>query len=220
MNAAIPGGGFAENASMSAIVLGKGDALLIVDMQNDFLPGGSLAVPRGDLVIEPINALIDLYREQRLPIYASRDWHPGQHCSFAAQGGPWPPHCVADTIGAAFSAALRLPRDAIVVSKAVLEAEDAYSAFNGTGLARSMRAEGITRLAVCGLATDYCVLNTVLDGIEAGFEVLLPLEGMRAVEVTPGDGDRAVARMLGQGAVPVSVSGGHLIADPRMGARL
>lgn len=203
---------------MSAIVLGKGDALLIVDMQNDFLPGGSLAVPRGDLVIEPINALIDLYRAQRLPIYASRDWHPGKHCSFAAQGGPWPPHCVADTEGAAFSAALRLPQDAIVVSKAVLEAEDAYSAFNGTGLARSMLADGITRLAVCGLATDYCVLNTVLDGIDAGFEVLLVLEGTRAVEVTPGDGDRAIARMLSRGAVPVRMSGGNLVGDLSLGA--
>lgn len=203
---------------MSAIVLGKGDALLIVDMQNDFLPGGSLGVPRGDLVVEPINALIDLYREHRLPIYASRDWHPEQHCSFAAQGGPWPPHCVADTEGAAFSAALRLPQDAIVVSKAVTEAEDAYSAFNGTGLARSMLADGITRLAVCGLATDYCVLNTVLDGIDAGFEVLLVLEGTRAVEVTPGDGDRAIARMLSRGAVPVRISNGKLVGDLSLGA--
>ncbi|RLM51911.1 isochorismatase family protein, partial [Halobellus sp. Atlit-31R] len=143
-----------------------------------------------------------------------------QHCSFAARGGPWPPHCVADTHGAAFSDALRLPPDAIVVSKAVTEAEDAYSAFNGTGLARSMRADGITRLAVCGLALDYCVLNTVLDGVDAGFEVLLALDATRPVEVAPGDGDRALARMLARGAVPVSLSGGHLIADPKLGARL
>jgi len=204
---------------MSAIVLGKGDALLIVDMQNDFLPGGSLAVPRGDLVVEPINALIDLYRAQGLPVYASRDWHPGQHCSFAAQGGPWPPHCVADTPGAEFSAALRLPPDAIVVSKAINAAEDAYSAFNGTGLARAMLADGITRLAVCGLATDYCVLNTVLDGIEAGFGVLLVLEATRAVEVAPGDGDRAIARMLGRGALPVRISNGKLVGDLALGAR-
>lgn len=205
---------------MSAIVLGKGDALLIVDLQNDFLPGGALAVPRGDLVIAPINALIDLYHGRGLPIYASRDWHPEDHCSFTAQGGPWPPHCVAATEGALFSEALQLPEEAIVISKALTAAEDAYSAFNGTGLARSMLADGITRLAVCGLATDYCVLNTVLDGIEAGFEVLVVLEATRAVEVKPGDGDRAIARMLAKGAVPVRLSAGQLVADVALGARL
>ncbi|WP_027867521.1 isochorismatase family protein [Massilia alkalitolerans] len=205
---------------MSAIVLGKGDALLIVDLQNDFLPGGALAVPRGDLVIAPINALIDLYHERGLPIYASRDWHPEDHCSFTAQGGPWPPHCVAATEGALFSEALQLPEEAIVISKALTAGEDAYSAFNGTGLARSMLADGITRLAVCGLATDYCVLNTVLDGIEAGFEVLLVLEATRAVEVKPGDGDRAIAGMLARGAVPVRLSAGQLVADVALGARL
>lgn len=204
---------------MSAIVLGKGDALLIVDLQNDFLPGGALAVPRGDLVIDPINALIDLYHGRGLPVYASRDWHPGEHCSFAAQGGPWPPHCVAESEGAAFDQALRLPDNAIVVSKATTALEDAYSAFNGTGLARSMLADGITRLAVCGLATDYCVLNTVLDGIDAGFEVLLVLEATRAVEVTPGDGDRAIARMLTRGAVPVRLSSGQLVGDLALGAQ-
>lgn len=204
---------------MSAIVLGKGDALLIVDLQNDFLPGGALAVPRGDLVIDPINALIDLYHGRGLPVYASRDWHPDAHCSFSAQGGPWPPHCVAGSAGAAFSAALRLPPDAIVVSKAATAAEDAYSAFNGTGLARSMLADGITRLAVCGLATDYCVLNTVLDGIEAGFEILLVLEATRAVELAPGDGDRAIARMLTRGAVPVRLSNGQLVGDLALGAQ-
>lgn len=205
---------------MSAIVLGKGDALLIVDLQNDFLPGGRLAVPRGDLVVDPINALVALYHGRGLPIYASRDWHPDDHCSFTAQGGPWPPHCVAQTEGAAFSQALRLPADAVVVSKAVSAAEDAYSAFNGTGLARSMLAEGVTRLAVCGLATDYCVLNTVLDGIAAGFEVLLVAQAIRAVEVAPGDGDRAITRMLAAGAVPVRLSAGRLVADAELGARL
>lgn len=203
---------------MSAIVLGKGDALLIVDLQNDFLPGGSLGVPRGDLVIDPINTLIALYASRGLPVYASRDWHPNDHCSFAAQGGPWPLHCVADTPGAAFSGLLSLPQDAIVISKAATSHEDAYSAFNGTGLARSMLADGVKRVTVCGLATDYCVLNTVLDGIDAGFEILLALEGTRAVEVTPGDGDRAISRMLSRGAVPVRLSGGGLVGDLSLGA--
>lgn len=205
---------------MSAIVLGKGDALLIVDMQNDFLPGGALAVPGGDLVVEPVNTLIDLYHGRGLPLYASRDWHPDDHCSFTAQGGPWPPHCVAASEGALFSEALRLPEEAIVISKALSASEDAYSAFSGTGLARAMRADGITRLAICGLATDYCVLNTVLDGIDAGFEVLLVLEATRAVDVAPGDGDRAIARMLAAGAVPVRLSAGQLVGDVALGARL
>lgn len=203
---------------MSAIVTGKGDALLIVDLQNDFLPGGALAVPNGDRVIAPINALIDLYHGRGLPIYASRDWHPADHCSFTAQGGPWPLHCVAASEGALFSEGLRLPEEAIVVSKALTAQEDAYSAFNGTGLARSMLADGVTRLTVCGLATDYCVLNTVLDGIDAGFEVLVALEATRAVEVTPGDGDRAIARMLSRGAVPVRLSGDRLVGDLSLGA--
>ncbi|WP_020652046.1 isochorismatase family protein [Massilia niastensis] len=205
---------------MSAIVLGKGDALLIVDLQRDFLPGGSLGVPQGDLVIAPINELIRLYHERGLPVYASRDWHPADHVSFAAQGGPWPPHCVAGSEGARFGSDLQLPPDAIVVSKAETAAQDAYSAFNGTGLARRLREQGVSRLAVCGLATDYCVLNTVLDGIGEGFEVLLAPDATRAVNVSPGDGDRAMTRMLMRGAVPVRLSGGHLIADAALGAQL
>ena len=203
---------------MSAIVLGQGDALLIVDLQVDFLPGGSLGVPHGDAVVAPIGRLIALYRSRDLPVYVSRDWHPASHCSFAAQGGPWPPHCVAGTPGAAFCPDLRLPDDVIVVSKADTADVDAYSAFGGTGLAQALRARGIRRLAVCGLATDYCVLNTVLDGV-AGFEVLIVAEAMRAVDVSPGDGDRAMARMLAAGAVPVRLSDHGLVADVELGAR-
>lgn len=204
---------------MSAIVLGQGDALLIVDLQVDFLPGGSLGVPHGDQVIAPINRLIALYQAQALPVYASRDWHPDSHCSFIAQGGPWPPHCVAGTAGAGFSSELTLPDDVIVVSKADNVDLDAYSAFSGTGLAQAMRERGIRRLAVCGLATDYCVLNTVLDGL-ADFEILIVADAMRAVDVRPGDGDHAMTRMLGAGAVPVRLSERGLVADVELGARL
>lgn len=204
---------------MSAIVLGQGDALLIVDLQVDFLPGGRLGVPHGDAVIAPIKRLIALYGARQLPVYASRDWHPSLHCSFVAQGGPWPPHCVAGTEGASFAPALELPADVIVVSKADTVDVDAYSAFNGTGLAEAMRARDIRRLAVCGLATDYCVLNTVLDGVQAGFEVLLVAEAARAVDVAPGDGDRAITRMLLAGAVPVRLSDDGLVADLALGAR-
>jgi len=203
---------------MSAIVLGQGDALLIVDLQNDFLPGGRLAVPQGDLVIPPINQLITLYRAHGLPVYASRDWHPIDHCSFIEQGGPWPSHCVAHTEGARFSSGLALPDDAILVSKAESAEVDAYSAFSGTGLAGDMAERGIRRVAVCGLATDYCVLNSVLDGLKAGFEILLVPDAMRAVDVNRGDGDHAMARMLGAGALPVRLSQGGLVADVALGA--
>ena len=202
---------------MSAIVLGGGDALLIVDPQVDFLPGGSLGVPQGDAVLAPINRLIDLYRTHGLPVYVSRDWHPALHCSFADQGGPWPVHCVAGSDGARFAPGLQLD-DAIVVSKATTVDVDAYSAFNGTGLADTLRERGIRRLVVCGLATDYCVLNTVLDGLAAGFEVLLATEAIRAVNVNADDGDRALVRMLDGGAMPVQLADAGLVADLALGA--
>ena len=202
---------------MSAIVLGGGDALLIVDPQVDFLPGGSLGVPQGDAVLAPINRLIDLYRTHGLPVYVSRDWHPALHCSFAGQGGPWPVHCVAGSDGARFAPGLQLD-DAIVVSKATTVDVDAYAAFNGTGLADTLRERGIRRLVVCGLATDYCVLNTVLDGMAAGFEVLLATEAIRAVNVNADDGDRALVRMLDGGAMPVQLAGAGLVADLALGA--
>lgn len=185
---------------MNTIQLNESDALLVIDMQYDFLPGGSLGVPRGDEVLAPINTLMGLFAARGLPVYASRDWHPENHCSFAARGGPWPPHCIADTHGAAFSDALQLPIDAIVVSKADSADADAYSAFNGTVLAEHLRSHGVRRVFVCGLATDYCVLNTALDARANGFEVVIVPEGMRAVEVNAGDGARAIARMVEGGA--------------------
>jgi len=202
---------------MSAIVLGGGDALLIVDPQVDFLPGGSLGVPQGDAVLAPINRLIDLYRTHALPVYVSRDWHPALHCSFAGQGGPWPVHCVASSDGARFAPGLQLA-DAVVVSKATTVDVDAYSAFNGTGLADTLRERGIRRVVVCGLATDYCVLNTVLDALAAGFDVLLATEAIRAVNVNADDGDLALQQMRERGAMPVQLTGAGLVADLALGA--
>ena len=184
-----------------------GDALLIVDVQNDFLPGGSLAVPRGDSVVPVLNRYLEIFAEQNLPVYATRDWHPPLHCSFRAQGGPWPPHCVAKTSGAAFAAALQLPPAAVIVSKATTVEQDAYSGFQGTGLDRKLRAAGIRRLYIGGLATDYCVLNTVRDALRLGYQVLLLCDAIRAVDVQPGDGLRAEEEMVSLGAQRITLEG-------------
>ncbi len=177
-----------------------GDALLIVDVQNDFLPGGSLAVPHGDKVVTALNRYLKVFYMQNLPVYATRDWHPVQHCSFRAQGGPWPPHCVADTSGAAIAASLQLPPATAIISKATTDKRDAYSGFEGTDLHRSLRASRIRRLFIGGLATDYCVLNTVRDALKLGYKVFLLADAIRAVDVQPGDGQRAEDEMLGLGA--------------------
>ena len=179
---------------------GPGDALVIVDVQNDFLPGGSLAVPDGDEVISVINTWIRRFRAAGLPVFATRDWHPADHCSFQEQGGPWPPHCVAGTKGAAFSPELTLPPAVGIVSKAMNPEMDAYSDFEDTGFADQLRELGVRRLFVGGLATDYCVRATVLDALEEGFHVVLLIDAVRAVDVRPGDGDRAWAEMLAAGA--------------------
>jgi nicotinamidase/pyrazinamidase len=197
---------------MSAIHLDRADALLVIDMQADFLPGGALGVAGGHEVVAPINHLIELYRARQLPIFASRDWHPHDHCSFQAQGGPWPPHCVAGTPGAAFAAELALPDDAVVISKAATADVDAYSAFGGTDLAAQLRERGVERVTVVGLATDYCVLNTVTDALEEGFTTLIVPEAMRAVDVQPGDGRRALDRMVARGAVPVRLGEFGMVA--------
>jgi nicotinamidase/pyrazinamidase len=177
-----------------------GDALLVVDVQNDFLPGGALGVHDGDAVIAPLNAAIARFRRAGLPIYASRDWHPPDHCSFLAAGGPWPMHCVAGSRGAAFAAALALPPDVPVISKGTEVGRDAYSAFDGTDLERRLRHDGIRRLFIGGLATDYCVRWTVQDALTQGYEVVVLRDAVRPVDVRPGDGARALRAVRRRGA--------------------
>ena len=177
----------------------------MVDVQNDFLPGGALGVPDGDAVVPVINAYLALFRAPGLPIFATRDWHPADHCSFTAQGGPWPPHCVQNTSGAEYAPGLELPDTVRQVAKAIGTEKDSYSGFEGTDLASDLRAAGAGRLFIGGLATDYCILNTVLDARREGFAVCLLLDAIRAVEVTPGDGDAAIVRMAEAGAVPVTL---------------
>jgi len=185
--------------------LGKGDALVIVDLQRDFLPGGALPVPLGDQVVPVMNAYIRLFRERELPVIATRDWHPHDHCSFRDQGGLWPPHCVQGTPGAEFAEYLDLPEDAIVISKATRPDEEAYSGFQGTALDERLRELGVKRLFVGGVATDYCVLSTVKDALAMGYEVCLLKDAIRAVDVQPGDGERAEKEMESLGAVSVTL---------------
>lgn len=178
----------------------RGDALLIADIQRDFLPGGALGVAGGDEVIAPANRAIGCFRSLGLPVIVSRDWHPPDHCSFLARGGPWPEHCVRDTPGAAFSAEFAVPADGIVISKGQLTDREAYSAFEGTPLASTLAERGITRLFVGGLTTDYCVQSTVLDARRFGLEVVVLDDAIRAVDLRPGDGERARQRMRDAGA--------------------
>jgi nicotinamidase/pyrazinamidase len=189
----------------ASVALRAVDALLLVDVQNDFLPGGALPVAAGGRVVAAANAWLERFRLQGLPVYASRDWHPQNHCSFQAQGGPWPPHCVAGTTGADFPDDLRLPDHVVVVDKAKASDRDAYSAFEGTELDRLFKAKGVARLFIGGLATDYCVLRTVLDALRLDYAVFVLTDAIAAVNVRPGDEAKALAAMCEAGAVAITI---------------
>lgn len=173
-----------------------GDALLIVDPQVDFCPGGALPVPHGDSIFAPLNRVAAQFDI----VVASRDWHPADHVSFRARGGPWPPHCVAGSPGAEFHPALDQEPIRHVVSKGTDAGTEAYSAFSGTDLEAWLRRRGVSRLFVGGLATDYCVRQSVLDARAAGFEVAVLEDCVGAVDVQPGDGERALEEMEAAGA--------------------
>lgn len=176
-----------------------GDALIIVDVQNDFCPGGALAVPEGDRVVPVLNRLA---RVAPL-VVATRDWHPTDHHSFDRHGGSWPVHCVAGSPGADYHPDLDLQAIDVHVHKGIAAEDPGYDGFTGEpDLAEVLRAHGVRRVFVGGLATDYCVLNTVLGARRAGFEVVAVTDAMRGVEVQPGDVDRALARMREAGAMP------------------
>jgi len=181
------------------------DALVIVDVQNDFCPGGSLAVPEGDRVVPVLNRYAARFAALNAPVFASRDWHPARTKHFKAYGGIWPPHCVQGTLGAEFHKDLQLPPSAEIVSKGMDPDEDAYSCFqaktpDGTDFATVLRHRGIRRLFVGGLATDYCVKATALDALGAGFEVVILEDGVRAVDLAPSDGAKALEEMGAAGA--------------------
>ena len=178
-------------------------ALIVVDVQNDFCPGGTLAVAHGDEVVEPLNEQIDEFLERGAPVYKSRDWHPATTKHFKAYGGTWPVHCVQNTKGAEFHPALRDDPRITVVSKGLGDT-DCYSAFDETDLASQLREQGVEEVVVGGLATDYCVKNTVLDALKHRFKVKALKNAMRPVDLQPGDGDRAIEEMRAAGAELVS----------------
>ena len=186
------------------IQLGCDDALLLVDVQNDFLPEGALAVPDGDAVVPALNVYIERFLAKALPVFASRDWHPDHHCSFEAEGGSWPKHCVAGTAGAQFAIELELPDSTVIISKATQPKKDAYSAFEDTELHALLQRRGLKRLFIGGLATDYCVLNTVMDGLRLGYDVMLLADAIAAVNLKATDGAKAEKKMLDAGARPIS----------------
>lgn len=167
-------------------------AVLVVDAQNDFFPGGALPVPEGDAILPALNTLLRTGRDRGWAVVASRDWHPPDHVSFETAGGPWPVHCVRGTAGAELHGGLEFPPVFTMVHKATAPDRDAYSAFDGTDLARELEERGIRRLFVGGLALDYCVRATCLDARTTGFAVALVLPATRAVEVHPGDGEAAI----------------------------
>ena len=171
------------------------DALVVVDPQNDFLPGGSLAVPGGNRIFDPINRLMPLFPY----VLASRDWHPRNHKYFQAYGGPWPFHCIAGTPGAQFSPLLHLEDVDEVVSKGTDRETDGYSAFAGTALAERLHAHGVRRIFIAGIATDYCVKNTTLDARDAGFDAVVVTDAVAAINVEPGDEERALEAMRARG---------------------
>jgi nicotinamidase/pyrazinamidase len=181
-------------------------ALIIVDVQNDFCPGGALAVAKGDEVVPVINRYIEKFAAARLPIIATRDWHPLKTTHFKNYGGVWPEHCVQDTAGAVFHSDLQLGSDVVVVSKGAAADDDSYSGFDGkddagTPLAELLREWGVQRIFVGGLATDYCVKHTVIDGLKAGFAVALLGDAIRGVNLTPDDSEKALGEMRAAGAV-------------------
>jgi len=180
-------------------------ALIIVDVQNDFCPGGALPVADGDRVVPVLNRYIKKFTESGLPVFATRDWHPEKTRHFNTGGGQWPPHCVQGTEGGKFHPALALGSNTVIVSKGVSPDADSYSGFEavdakGVKLADLLRKQGVERIFVGGLATDYCVKFTVLEGLREGFKVTLLDDAIRGVNLNPNDSQRAIDEMIRAGA--------------------
>jgi nicotinamidase/pyrazinamidase len=179
-------------------------ALIVVDLQRDFCPGGSLAVKDGDSVIPPLNRVISAFTQAGLPIFHTRDWHPENHCSFKDSGGPWLRHCVAGTPGAEFHPDLTIAPGSVIVSKATGPDAEAYSGFQGTELESRLRRTGVHDLVVGGLATDYCVRQTCLDGLKMGFSVEVMTDCVKGVDLHGGDSDAALGEVSSRGGTKIT----------------
>ncbi|MBT1070210.1 isochorismatase family protein [Pelotalea chapellei] len=185
-------------------------ALLIIDVQNDFCPGGALAVPLGDLVIEPLNRVAQQFADAGLPVLASRDWHPPTTRHFREFGGSWPAHCVQGSKGADFPSALLLPEGTMILSKGTTPELDGYSAFEGVTddgmtLAQIVKELRVQRIYLGGLATDYCVLSTARDALRHGLEVAVLFDAVAGVDVQAGDSARAIEKMEAEGVGLITV---------------
>lgn len=187
----------------SKISLTPHDALLIADIQNDFLPGGTLGIRGSDEILPVLENYIRRFHARGFPIFLSRDWHPSDHCSFVSQGGVWPVHCVAGSPGSFPPSSFPIPDSAVIIYKATDRNQEAYSAFQTTSLHRQLRDLSVRRLFVGGLATDYCVLHSVKDARTKGYDVCLLMDGIKAVNRRPDDGRRAEEEMIRLGAAPV-----------------
>jgi len=181
----------------------SGDALIVVDMQNDFLPGGSLAVADGNEIIRVLNHYLAYFAAHQLPVFATRDWHPLSHCSFQSQGGPWPPHCIAGSDGAAFHPDLKLPANAHIIPKATSQETDAHSGFTGTQLNELLQSLHIHRVFIGGIATEYCVLNTVKDALRLQYITFVLIDAICAINQHPEYGQHALEEMIHLGARPI-----------------
>ena len=181
---------------------GKGDALIIVDVQNDFLPGGAAPAADGHEVLEPLNRTMALFDRLGLPVVATRDWHPPDLARFTTQGGPWPPHCVQGTRGAEFAPGLCLPASALVISKGLDGDRDAHSAFSDGSFQQALQDNRVVRIMVGGVTAEYCVFKTVRDALERGYRVVLLTDAIRGVDANPGDSKRAINEMIRLGAIP------------------
>jgi nicotinamidase/pyrazinamidase len=180
-------------------------ALLIVDVQNDFLPGGALGVVGGEIIIPVVNKYIKFFAQRQLPIFISRDWHPAKTKHFKSFGGIWPKHCVQNTKGAQFHPTLRFPKEAIILSKGMDPEKDSYSVFqaqdhNGTDFLHLLKIFGITEVYIAGLATDYCVRWSTLDALREGFKVMVLSDAIKGVNLKHDDSKNALDEITSRGA--------------------
>ena len=179
----------------------KQAALVLVHLQNDFFPGGSLPVEDGDHILPQINQYIGYFQHQQSAIMATRDWHPQNHCSFQEQGGPWPPHCVQGSRGAQFHATLHLPTGSLIISGATNPKKEVHSGFEGTSLADYLEDRNATTVYIVGLATEHWIKQTVLDGLKLGLRMIVLEDAICGVNLNPNDSEQALQEMSASGAV-------------------